>query len=187
MKVRLNKREQEGILMNVCKKCGFSIPEGVLFCKKCGTPVQSIETDEMDAGLTIEELTKYSLDMRELSDHMIATYVKAVKKMELELDKVKIEAESTISKLERKIREYEGEIRRYKAYVSDLEEKVSEAEAYTNQLLGEKTVLEKENKKLRLEHLDREQERKEPTFCSNCGELLDEGTLFCGNCGTEQA
>lgn len=173
--------------MNVCKKCGFSIPEGVLFCKKCGTPVQSIETDEMDAGLTIEELTKYSLDMRELSDHMIATYVKAVKKMELELDKVKIEAESTISKLERKIREYEGEIRRYKAYVSDLEEKVSEAEAYTNQLLGEKTVLEKENKKLRLEHLDREQERKEPTFCSNCGELLDEGTLFCGNCGTEQA
>lgn len=187
MKVRLNKREQEGILMNVCKKCGFSIPEGVLFCKKCGTPVQSIETDEMDAGLTIEELTKYSLDMRELSDHMIATYVKAVKKMELELDKVKIEAESTISNLERKIREYEGEIRRYKAYVSDLEEKVGEAEAYTNQLLGEKTVLEKENKKLRLEHLDREQERKEATFCSNCGELLDEGTLFCGNCGTEQA
>ena len=48
-------------------------------------------------------------------------------------------------------------------------------------------VLEKENKKLRLEHLDREQERKEATFCSNCGELLDEGTLFCGNCGTEQA
>ena len=141
----------------------------------------------MDVGLTIEELTKCSLDMRELSDHMIATYVKAVKKMELELDKVKIEAQSTISELARKIRGNEGEVRRYKAYVSELEEKISEAEAYTNQLLGEKTVLEEENKKLRLEHLAREQERKEPAFCSNCGELLEEETLFCGNCGAKQA
>ena len=51
--------------MNVCKKCGFSIPEGVLFCKKCGTPVQSIETDEMDGLLPrtpFEKLEQYIYD-----------------------------------------------------------------------------------------------------------------------------
>ena len=171
--------------MSVCKKCGFSIPEGVLFCKKCGTPVQSIETNEMDVDLTIEELTKYSLEMRELSNRMIATYVKAVKKMELELDKVKIEAKSTISKLERKIREDEGEIRRYKVYVSELEEKAKEAETYTNQLIGEKAILEEENKGLLMKQSTQEQNAE--TFCSNCGELIEEGTLFCGNCGAKQS
>ena len=53
-------------------------------------------------------------------------------------------------------------------------------------LLVDEIKIYESDKKLRIENLAREQERKEPAFCSNCGELLDEGTLFCGNCGVKQ-
>ncbi|WP_458407206.1 zinc-ribbon domain-containing protein [Anaerotignum sp.] len=153
--------------MNTCKKCGYQMSDEVSFCKKCGTPITKNGEETVDEKKTEENLMQLSLEMRKISDQMIATYVRAVKAAELEVEESKNSAQTKITQLENKILECEGEIRRYKAYVSELEEKVR--------------ILE--NEKIDVIPASQQTDEEKNPLCPNCNEPITEDMDFCGNCG----
>ena len=155
--------------MNKCSKCGFLVKDGAKFCKKCGTVIESKIDNEIDEGLVIEGLKKYSLEMREISDNMISTYSAAVEELKQKSKNSEIEA------IKDKLKEYQDKEKAYIREIENLKEKINESTSYNNELLGKIAEL-----KLKIS------EGKIEEYCPNCGEKIEEGMMYCGSCGTKK-
>lgn len=153
-----------------CKKCGIEIAETAVFCKKCGTKIEKVINEELEIG--VKKFEDLSLKLREISDEMIREYVSKMKCIEIENLNIEIKFKEEIQDLKDLLVMKDDELQELRKQISILEENLKEAknriEVFES---GEKMDMKVEK------------DNQISEFCYNCGDVITDDMLYCGNCG----
>lgn len=196
--------------MYICKNCGKEISETSVFCRFCGTPLEA----KQNAPVSIEESQKafeaLSLKLKQTCDEMVTEFVSKLNGSEVQLTQLQKTAETKdteISRLkelldakeksledsQKQLQKVKAELAEAKAQVKDLTDKISAQSILSANTEVEGEAMSQDDAKTVSIRSARSQDATQqlPTVsssdsvCPRCGEPLEDGAVFCANCGNK--
>lgn len=166
-----------------CRNCGEELSSTAVFCKKCGAAiVKDVNIEEnVNQEATFQEL---SLEMRNISDQMIAFFVSSMKQMEVEKKMLSDNSQKEIAKLKEQLNSSKVELDNFKETLQEKENLLIKANEKIKDL--ECVLLNISSGNLESEEIlkgvQNNGEEKDK-ICRGCGEIITEDMIFCASCG----
>ena len=193
--------------MYICKNCGKEISESSVFCRFCGTPLEK----KLNTAVPVEESQKefeaLSLKLKQTCDEMVTTFVSKLNGTDVQLAELEKNAgtkdteigrlkelldskEKSLADCQAQIQNLRTELNKANTRVKELTEKLSSQSVQNNAAdddlnLGEAKTVSIRSVRAQENTLEIPVMSASGAVCPTCGEPLEEGAVFCANCGSK--